>query len=100
MTPAQAKIAALADRYERDHCPAIAAGLRAALETGRPVLIWRALRPRGFQTDAMPIPDHLTPAQAWREAQQTDPDAYDRPAVISSTQGGPFSIHSPSITTP
>mgnify|MGYP003604826407 FL=1 len=87
-------LAALADRYERDQCPAIATGLRDANQTGRPVLIWRALRPRGFQTDAQPIPDHLTPAETWHACQMSDPDAYDRPAVIDS-HGGPYSIHSP-----
>ena len=86
----------LAARYERDQCPAIAAGLRDANRTGRPVLIWRALRPRGFQTDAQPIPDHLTPAETWHACQMSDPDAYDRPAVLDS-RGGPYSIHSPAL---
>ena len=86
----------LASRYERDQCPASAAGLRDANQTGRPVLIWRALRPGGFQTDAQPIPDGMTPTDAWTDTLRTDPDAYDRPAVLDS-RGGPYSIHSPAL---
>lgn len=89
-------IETLATRYERDQCPAIAAGLRDANQTGRPVLIWRSLRPGGFETNAAPLGTDQHPADAWNEILRTNPDAYDRPAVIDS-RGGPYSIHSPAL---
>lgn len=83
----------LADRYEADQCPHLAAGIREALAGGGMTLTWRSIIPRGFQTDAQVIPPETHPADFWRDIEKTDPDAYDRPTVWVGRQG-PCHIHS------
>lgn len=89
----------LASRYERDQCPSLAAGIREALATCGRTLIYRSLRPGGFETNAAPLGTDQHPADAWSEILRTNPDAYDRPAVYVGTIG-PCSIHSPTFTAP
>jgi hypothetical protein len=90
--------ATIATRYAAEGWTDTAQEIRAAIATGRQVLIYRSLRPRGFQTDAATIPAGMTPAETWHHIQQTNPDAYDRPAVYVGTLG-PCSIHSPAFQT-
>jgi hypothetical protein len=89
----------IADRYAAQGWTETAQEIRDAIATGRPILIYRSLRPRGFQADAATIPADMTPAETWHHIQQTNPNAYDRPAVYVGTLG-PCSIHSPAFTTP
>lgn len=80
---------AIAARYDGEECPGSAAGIRAAVEAGKPVLRWRSLvglRGR-FQWDAIAIPGGMEPRDAWREVQTLNVDAYDRPAVYHGTLG-------------
>lgn len=93
------RLETLAARYEAGDCPHLAAGIRDALATGGRTLIWRALRPGGFETQAAPLRADQHPADAWNEILRTDPDAYDRPAVYVGALG-PCSIHSPSFAAP
>lgn len=85
--------ATIADRYAAQGWTQTAEEIRATIAAGGRTLIYRSLRPRGFQADAAPIPDGMTPAEVWRDVQRVNPDAYDRPAVYVGTLG-PCSIHS------
>jgi hypothetical protein len=88
--------ATIADRYAAQGWTKTAEEIRAAIATGGRVLIYRSLRPRGFQSDAATIPADMTPAEVWQNVRRTNPDAYDHPAVFVGTLG-PCSIHSPAF---
>jgi hypothetical protein len=86
----------IATRYAAQGWTETAQEIRDAVDSGRPILIYRSLRPRGFQADAAIVPAGMTPADVWNDILRTNPDAYDRPAVYVGTIG-PCSIHSPAF---